>query len=237
MGVSSPAAPPARPKRDYADAAYLLPMGTFLALTWVSAQVPDRYAPTWFPLIYTLKTFATAAVLLAFRRQYTPIRWNWSVLGMVVGAVGIVQWIAMQLVLQKHFAFFRPSGTVFNPLTMIASPLLRDGYITVRMLDAVIVVPFMEELFWRDYLWRSILAPNDFKLARVGEWGWTPFLIVAAAFGTVHGNWWLTAIVWALLVNTLLATTKSLGACIWAHAISNLLLGGYVLWTHDWSFW
>jgi hypothetical protein len=111
------------------------------------------------------------------------------------------------------------------------------SFIGVRIAGAVLVVPVMEELFWRDYLWRMILAPNDFKLAKVGEWGWMPFLIVSGVFSVVHGNWWLTAIVWALMVGALLVYTKSLGACIIAHATTNLLLALYVLKTHDWSFW
>ncbi len=105
------------------------------------------------------------------------------------------------------------------------------------MIGAVLVVPVMEELFWRDYLWRQILAPSDFKLAEVGEFGWAPFLIVPLAFATVHGNWWLTAVVWGLMIAILLVSTKSLGACIVAHAVTNLLLALYVLHTHDWAFW
>jgi CAAX prenyl protease-like protein len=95
----------------------------------------------------------------------------------------------------------------------------------------------MEELFWRDFLWRQILAPNDFKLAGVGEFGWAPFLGVSVAFAVVHGNWWLTAIAWGLMVAALLVYTKSLGACMIAHAVTNLLLGVYVLVWRDWSFW
>jgi CAAX prenyl protease-like protein len=101
----------------------------------------------------------------------------------------------------------------------------------------VLVVPVMEELFWRDFLWRSLLAPNDFKLAGVGEWDWKAYLIVSGAFALVHGNWWLTAIVWGLMVGALLVYTKSLGACILAHATTNLLLAVYVLYTRQWHFW
>ena len=80
-------------------------------------------------------------------------------------------------------------------------------------------------------------AWQHFKLAFIGEWSLGAFLIVAGAFATVHGNWWPTAIVWALLIGALLVYTKSLGACIIAHAVTNLLLAVYVLVYHDWSFW
>jgi membrane protease YdiL (CAAX protease family) len=60
---------------------------------------------------------------------------------------------------------------------------------------------------------------------------------VCGAFAFVHGNWWLTSIVWAAMVGLLLIYTRSLGACIVAHGVTNLLLALYVLYTRDWSFW
>ena len=214
------------------DVAYIAPMAIFLGFTWLATKWSDGFAT-----VYPIKTVCTAAALILLRRHYTRIRWNALGLGVFVGIIGTVQWIGLQLLLQKHFAFFRPSPDVFNPILYFHNVGLRWAFIAVRIAGASLVVPFMEELFWRDFLWRQILAPNDFKLARVGEWGWAPFLIVAMAFATVHGNWWLTAIVWALLVGLLLVKTKSLGACIVAHGTCTLLLAGYVLWTHDWSFW
>jgi hypothetical protein len=108
--------------------------------------------------------------------------------------------------------------------------------VAIRLAGAVLVVPFMEELFWRDFLWRSILAPNDFKLARIGEWDWKAFLIVTLLFASVHIQW-MTAIVWGVMIAMLLVRTRSLGACIIAHGVTNLLLGLYVLYTGDWYFW
>jgi uncharacterized protein len=227
-----PPSSPVRPPLVRDDIAYVLPMGIFLVITGAASQWPGAY-----PFFYCLKTVLTAVALILLWRQYTPIRWNYAWLGAVVGIIGIVQWIGMQLVLQKHIPFFRPSGDAFNPFTYFHSAVQRDAFIAVRMIGAVLVVPVMEELFWRDFLWRQILAPNDFKLAAIGEWSLSTFLIVAAAFATVHGNWWPTAIVWALLIGLLLVYTKSIGACIIAHAVTNLLLAVYVLVYHDWSFW
>jgi len=53
----------------------------------------------------------------------------------------------------------------------------------------------------------------------------------------VHGNWWLSAVVWGLMIAALLVYTKSLGACIIAHAVTNLLLAIWVIKNHQWSFW
>jgi CAAX prenyl protease-like protein len=234
----TPATPPApSDRRD--DWAYIVPMALFLLFTWVGGQWKDLY-----PLTYLLKTLVVPVTLFYFWKQYTRIRWDYWWLGAIVGVIGIVQWVPMQLGLQWLFPdFFKPDDTAFNPRQQFQSAAVMWVFITVRLIGATLVVPVMEELFWRDFAWRTILAPNDFKLARVGEWGWQAFVGTSVVFAVVHGNWWLTSIVWALMVATLLVYTKSLGACIVAHGVTNLLLGLYVLYkgflTSDpqWWFW
>jgi CAAX prenyl protease-like protein len=215
--------------------AYVLPMAIFLGFIWVGGLEFPRY----YPVAYALRAVLVAALLVLFWRHYTKIRWNHWWLGVVVGVVGVFQWVGMQLWLQEHFSLFRPKPqTVFDPGAYFAdSPMLYAAFIAIRIAGATLVVPVMEELFWRDWLWRTVLAPNDFKLAEVGEPSPGAFFIVSGMFAVVHGNWWLTAIVWAMLVGGLLMYTRSLGACIIAHAVTNLLLAGYVLYTGDWSFW
>lgn len=215
------------------DLAYFLPMGIFLALVWVGGQWPSAYVAS-----YAARVVLVAAALAVLWRHYTPVRWNAWWLGVIVGVIGIFQWVGMQLWLQQHFDHFKPSEGFFNPEQTFGWGTGGFwAFVALRLAGAVLVVPVMEELFWRDWLWRTILAPNDFKLAGVGEWDWKAYLIVSGMFAAVHGNWWLTSIVWALMVGALLVYTKSLGACILAHAVTNLLLAGYVLYTRDWSFW
>ena len=220
------------------DLAYVAPMAVFLVFTWAGTRGRD-FSPVAYPALYAAKTLVVAALLVAFRRHYTRIRWDYWWLGAIVGVIGIFQWVGMQLWLEQHTSWFRraPDAWAFNPFVDIASPPWRAAFFAVRVAGAVLLVPVMEELFWRDFLWRQVLAPNDFKLARVGEWGWAPFLVVSGAFALVHGNWWLTSIVWAMMIGALLVYTKSLGACIVAHAVTNALLAAYVLKTHDWAFW
>jgi uncharacterized protein len=215
------------------ETAYLLPMLVFLMLTGLQPYLPKSA----FPITYTVKTIVVGCLLIALRKQFTPIRWNYWYVGIALGVVGIFQWVLMQNWLGAHFAWFAPSPDAFDPTKAIASPIVRNSFIAVRIIGAVLVVPVMEELFWRDFLWRTILAPNDFKLASVGEFGWAPVLIVPLAFCSVHGNWFPTAIVWGILIELLLVWSKSLGACILMHATTNLLLAVYVLQYHAWGFW
>jgi CAAX prenyl protease-like protein len=121
-------------------------------------------------------------------------------------------------------------------LEKIASPAARWWFIGIRWAGAAMVVPFMEELFWRDYLWRTIVAPNNFRLAKVGEMSWTALILVTLLFSSVHVQW-ITAIGWGLMIGGLLVFTRSLGACILMHGVTNFLLGWYVLQTGEWILW
>jgi uncharacterized protein len=218
------------------DIAYVLPMFVFLGFVWLGSNWSKDH-PWTYVAAYVARAIIVAGLLVWLWPCYTKVRWNHWWLGVIVGVIGIFQWVGMQLFLQQQHEHFRPGPDFFNPEKFFQTPAGFWSFVVVRIVGAVLVVPVMEELFWRDYLWRQVLAPNDFKLAAVGEWSWTPFLIVAGAFAFVHGNWWLTSIVWALMVGALLVYTKSLGACIIAHSVTNLLLALYVLWKKDWAFW
>ena len=223
---------PPRQSRISDDMAYILPMGIFLFFIFLQGHLPGGV-----PFYYLLRTLGTAIALFFLWDRYTKIRWNGLWLGVIVGVVGTFQWIGMQLWLQHHFRLFEPGPGAFNPMEYFHNRGSQFSFIGLRLVGAVLVVPVMEELFWRDYLWRQLLAPNNFRLATVGEWSPMALLAVSAAFATVHANWGLTAVVWGLMVGCLLLYTKSLGACIIAHATTNLLLGLWVLKTGEWSFW
>lgn len=216
------------------EAAYLLPMGLFLAFTAVGGHWQSLFVAS-----YVAKTLITAVLLILLWPHYTKIRWSYWWLGIILGVIGVVQWVGMERVLLHFWPHYHllDSGPPFDPYQQFHSPAAMWAFIAIRWAGAALVVPVMEELFWRDYLWRTIAAPADFKLAAVGEWDrGLPLLIVSVAFCTVHFEW-LTAIGWGLMVGSLLVLTRSLGACIIMHGVTNFLLGLYVLLTHDWKFW
>ncbi|MGN6627963.1 MAG: CAAX prenyl protease-related protein [Tepidisphaeraceae bacterium] len=224
------------------DVAYILPMAVFMALTWAGVQWTGFY-----PISYVLKSLIVAALLIALWPSYTRIRWTHLGLGVAVGVIGIVQWIGMEKLLmsQPWLSWTRMIGNIraeaYHPYDHLHGGWLW-AFIAFRWAGASLVVPFMEERFWRDFLWRSIASPNNFELQEIGEYDRGAFWGVPLVFAAVHPQW-LTAIVWALLIAALLWKTRSLGACIVAHATTNFLLGAYVLiaWyvfkKDEWYFW
>jgi uncharacterized protein len=236
------------PLRD--DIAYILPMGIFLIFTQVGVTWPNLYV-----LSYMAKTFIVPVALWVAWSSYTPIRWTHLWLGVLVGILGLGQWVGMDKLLVPLFHWIHLHGGVldwlyiygkigisgvptdsFNPYTHFQNSGQMWTFISLRWACATLVVPVMEELFWRDFLWRELQAPNDFKLAEIGEKDWMVIFLVCAAFASVHIQW-ITAFVWGLMIALLLLRTKSIGACIVAHGVTNFLLGAYVLYTHDWYFW
>lgn len=247
--------------RVSAEMAYLLPMGVFLGLTFLGTY------KGFYPASYALKTVIVAGLLWTFWRAYTRITWTHLGVGVLFGVLGVVQWIGTDKLLMSQMTvsvvkddlgqdkrvvkdplgFTRLMTDIrheaFRPDEYFAdSPVLLVLFLAVRLLGPTLVVPVMEELFWRDWLWRTIAAPNDFKLAKVGEYDAKAFWIIPLLFASVHVQW-LTAVVWGLLIAWLLVRTKSLGACIIAHGTTNFLLGIYVLisWygfgRNEWYFW
>jgi CAAX prenyl protease-like protein len=220
----------ARLVRD--DVAYILPMAVFLLFTQAGVSWPGL-----FPTSYIIKTVLTAVLLILLWPHYTKISWRFAWLGALVGIVGVVQWVGMEKGILHFWPNYpRLSAQRFDPFERITAPAVLWIFIAVRLIGPALVVPFMEEFFWRDFLWRTIAAPNDFKMIPVGEWDWRAFAIVTAIFASVHIQW-ITALVWGSMIALLLVRTRSLGACIVAHGVTNLLLGIYVLHTHDWQFW
>lgn len=217
--------------------AYVIPMAIFLGLTQIGSSWKE-----FFPATYIAKTILAAVALWLLWPKYTKVRWNHWWLGVIVGVIGVVQWVGMEkLLMSQPWLFWTRmirniAAEAFNPYEQIHSQAYLWTFLIFRFLGPVLVVPVMEELFWRDFLWRTIAAPNDFKLADVGEYDKSAFWLVPLFFAMVHVQW-LTAIVWGLMIAILLVRTRSLGACIIAHGVTNLLLGIYVLWTKEWFFW
>jgi CAAX prenyl protease-like protein len=179
--------------------------------------------------VYPAKTIAVAVALWIFRKDYEELRPNFSLLAIVVGLVAIAIWIGID-------SFYPKFGhsTPFDP-TAIASMAQRNVFLAFRIVGAVIVVPLMEELFWRAFLIRW-LVNEDFKGVPVGAFTWLSFAVTVGLFGAEHGEW-LAGLICGALYNWLYYKRKDVFSCVVAHAVSNAALAAWVLACGDWKFW
>ena len=188
--------------------------------------------------IYPLQTILCAALLIRFRRAYpTGMNATGAVIGLVVGIFVFGLWISPQAVF--HAAPRLAGG--FNPHQIPpwagAGNVLFTAVVLMRFARLVLVVPAIEEIFWRGCLLRY-LKREDFTKLPFGDWTPFSFGIVTLGFTFEHSRPdWPAALVTGVLYNLVAIRTRSLPACFTAHAVTNLLLGIYIMQTHQWGFW
>jgi CAAX protease family protein len=199
-----------------------------------------------YPIIYTVKIALTIAAMLYVLPGYREFPFHISLLSIAVGIIGVVLWIWIcSLHLEpKLLAPIGLDGFVslgdrpaFNPLEQLrATPIWAYTFLAIRFLGLALVVPIIEEFFIRGFLMRFV--QDD-------QWWKVPFGKVtplAAVIGTavpmlMHPAELLAAFVWFSLVTWLMVRTKNIWDCVAAHAVTNLLLGVYVVTQHQWQLW
>ncbi len=228
---------------------YTAPFGLFILLQAVpgilqSAATGQTRATVSFWLttpefwVYPLQTLLCAAVLLRFRSAYS--RWlnaSGAIVGLLVGIVVFAEWISPQWLFQ---AAPRSAGG-FNPHLLPpgagADGLVYASVVGLRFARLVLVVPALEEIFWRGFLLRYLVR-EDFTSVPLGTFTWMSFGVVALGFMLEHSTPdWGAALVAGVLYNFVAIRSRSLPACILAHAVTNFLLGCYIMETRQWGFW
>lgn len=215
---------------------FAAPFVAFAVLTWVESldSLSDLYV--W---LYTGKTVVVALLCIRFRRAYSPFMTKGLGWGVLAGVVGVLLWTGLaQLKLEDRWLgplAQTGSRVGFDPFSAIEGDALRWLFLTIRFAGLALVVPLMEEAFWRGFLGRYLIDKN-FTTVPIGRWTPLSFTAVTVAFAAVHPEF-VAALVWGAGINLLLLATRNLWSCIAAHAVTNLLLGVYVVQTGEWWLW
>jgi len=196
----------------------------------------------WFDLsaqqllyLYPLKIVLVGGLLIYWWAKYEELdlsdlkRIPHTAVSIVVGCLVCILWINMDW----SIAAFGET-TLFDPF-LIEDTINRNLIIFSRIFGATLIVPIMEELFWRSFMLRYIITA-DFTVVKIGTFSLTSFVICAALFGLEH-NMLLAGIMAGACYSLLLYWTKSISQCILAHAVNNLALGIYVLQSGLWKLW
>jgi CAAX prenyl protease-like protein len=185
--------------------------------------------------IYPLKTLTIGCLLYKFRKQYNELAFRdlsnllKSLTSVAVGLLVFALWVKMDWTLGA-------AGVAqgFNP-THLPGRITQITMISFRIAGAVLVVPLMEELFWRSFLIRHIID-KKFDSVRLGSFTWPSFLVISVLFGLEH-HYILAGIMAGIFYNLILYKTRSLAQCVLAHTVTNLALAIYVVTTGKWLFW
>lgn len=203
---------------------YVLPFAIFAILTIAPAYLDLNKG-----LVYSLKTVLTGLCLAwAWKALRNEIHFVFSWTAIISGVLVFFIWIGMDS-LYPHIGH-----SEFNPFQE-ASGNAVYAIIAFRLIGACLVVPVMEEVFWRSFALRFLIK-SDFKSVPLGKFSWYSFIIITLLFGFEHHEW-LSGIVSGIIYAGILYQSKNLFVPILSHAITNLLLGIYVIYTQQWSFW
>ena len=185
--------------------------------------------------LYPIKTLLVAGLLIFLWGRYEELDFSdlknfpKTAASIAIGLIVFVLWINMDWGIA---AFGENKG--FDPF-LIDDSTTRNIIIFFRICGAALVVPVMEELFWRSFMLRYVITP-DFSSVRIGTFTLSSFLICSVLFGLEH-NLLFAGIMAGAVYSLLLYWTKSIAQCVVAHAVTNLVLGLYVLQTGHWQFW
>jgi CAAX prenyl protease-like protein len=216
--------------------AHTMPMALFLGFLMVDAVLKGRGSSWWLAApeywLWPVQTIACGALLLWFRRDYEIQAPRQLALTLGIALLVFAIWISPQIIFRAP-----PRTSGFDPDFFRAQPGRYWATILFRFARLAIVVPFVEEIFWRGFLLRWLID-EQFERVPFGRFSWFSFTAVAVAFCLAHSRPdWPAALATGALYNAVACRTKSLGSCVLAHAGTNLALGLWIMQTKQWGFW
>lgn len=204
------------------EAVYLAPMLAIVAASMIGAAFSAGGVDLWYPI----RLAAVAVPLWAYRREYAAIRWSVSWAAPAIGGLVFLLWVA-----------WWPAAIGTSPIraTVLAAlgPAGAAAWLAARAIGSALTVPIAEELAFRGFLARRILAA-DFDSIPHGRFTWISFVLSSVAFGVLHGRW-IEGTIAGMLYAYAYRRRGSLGDAVAAHATTNALLGAEAILTGDWS--
>jgi CAAX prenyl protease-like protein len=211
-------------------------MAAFLLLLAVNSVLKTIGGGFWLTSaeywLYPLQTLICGALLIIFWRHFEFGPARGILLSTAIAVLVFVLWISPQALLG-----FGARTDGFNPNTFAAQPTLYWATVAFRFLRLVVVVPLVEEIFWRGFLLRYLIDER-FERVPIGAFSWVSFVVVTVLFCFAHSQAdWIAAAITGALYNAVAYRTKSLTSCVLTHALTNLLLGIWIMRTAQWGFW
>jgi CAAX prenyl protease-like protein len=207
--------------------ARVLPFAVFLVLTFLQEGFGEagRY---WF---YLGKTVLGIWLVWELRRLASEVRWAFSWEAVVAGVVVFALWVG----LDPFYPQTKITGKPWNPHDFFGEGTAMAWFaLGLRVFGMTFVVPPLEEAFYRSFLYRY-LVKIDFLQMPLNRMHGLSFIVTGVIFGLVHHQW-LAGILCGLIYQFLVIRKGRLGDAMTAHAITNFMLGVWVIWKGDWKF-
>jgi CAAX prenyl protease-like protein len=219
-------------RRHRATLAYVAPFVAFVGIMTVERMIP--LPAQW---LYPVRFLIVASLIGALSWPYLSFRPSAPLASIVVGVAVFVIWVAPDLLFgYRHHWLFENSLT--GAATSSLDPRLKANiaFMLLRSISSAILVPILEELFWRGWMMRWLID-NDFLKVPLGKYVPSAFWITAVLFASEHGPYWEVGLAAGIVYNWWIVRTRNLADCILAHGVTNAVLCAYVLVTSQWQYW
>lgn len=220
--------------QKYPSIPWVAPFAVFMVLLAISPHLP--FGQPWESIVRV--AVIIAALIACSTSVLRDIRVRHWLASTALGVGVCAIWVAPDLLIpgyRSHWLFqngLMGTLTTSIPADELANPLV----VTLRVVRAVLLVPVLEELFWRGWLPRWIVD-TDWQRVPLGAYNRLAFAATAALFAVEHGPFWEVGLVCGIIYNWWMWRTKSLGDLILVHAVTNGCLALVVLVTKRYEFW
>lgn len=208
--------------------AYVAPFAVFLFFLAIK-----RYLPYEYPI----RVLVVSALLMVLSRKVISPRVSRPLISVLAGILVFAIWIGPDLLwpaYRQHWLFH--NSLVGSARSSLPEDARTDYvFLLFRIAGTALLVPIVEELFWRGWLMRYLISP-DFEKIRLGAYSALSFWVTAVLFASEHGPYWEVGLLAGIGYNLLMLRTGSLGDCILAHAITNGCLAAYVIAAGQWQY-
>jgi exosortase E/protease (VPEID-CTERM system) len=203
--------------------ALLVPLLVLMAATMVTSAFTSG-----FDILYPLRVMAIAVMLFYFRKSYHSLGWKWTWQAPAIGIAVFIVWILLEPNADGSEAALSQGLTELTGGTAAV-------WLCFRVLGSVIAIPLAEELAFRGYLIRKLIA-KDFERVPPGQFTWFSFLLTSLLFGLLHERW-LAGTLAGMGYALALYRRGQIGDAVIAHMTTNALIAIFVLTQAKWSLW
>jgi len=219
--------------RAYPAMPFIAPFAVFIVLLGLKGVIP--LGINW---QYPIQVLFVSAVLLVTSRGLIKERPQNVVGSVFVGLAVFVVWVGPDLI----WPSYRHHWLFENSVTGVARSSLPIAYrsnltfLIFRLVGTAVLVPIIEEVFWRGWLMRYLINIDFFKVP-LGTYSRNAYWLTAIMFAVEHGPFWDVGLMAGLMYNSWMIRTRKLSDCIIAHSITNLALACFVLFSDHWEYW
>lgn len=181
---------------------------------------------------YLLRCLLALGLLLYFRSDYLELaikpRLSQTGVALLAGVLVFLLWIT-------PYPVCLGGSVAPHPAAMPMQTWQDLFWLSCRWAGSALVVPVIEELFWRSYLMRK-LDSGDFMAVSPAAVTAYAILLSSVLFAVEH-QLWLAGLLAGLVYAWLYRHFQVLWVAIIAHVTTNALLGAWVVFGGYWQYW